>query len=328
MATSAEFILRDQLADRRRRLQAAIPASTQPAALVALLHDVDSALGRLETGTYGRCEACDEPIEADRLGADPLVRFCLSDLTPGEQRALERDLEMAAHIQRSLLPRPDHVVAGWEIHYRYEPVGPVSGDYCDVVVPETGDAPVFFALGDISGKGVSASLLMTHLQAILRSLLATQASIDGLVESANRLFSESTLPAHYATLVCGRAASSGEIELCNAGHWPALVRRAGEVRAVGATGLPLGLFSNGSFTAQTLRLEPGDVLLLYTDGLSEALDGAGAEYGLERARAVLRHCGALSASGVVAACLDDLGVFRQGAVRRDDLAVMAIRRVG
>jgi len=329
MATMIDLDLRGQLEDRRQRLKTAIPASSQPAALEALLNEVDAALERMDAGTYGLCEACHDPIEAERLAANPLARVCLGDLSPDEQRALEHDLETAAGIQRSLLPRPDHRVAGWDIHYCYEPAGPVSGDYCDVVAPANGEAPVFFALGDISGKGVSASLLMAHLQAILRGLLATHASVDALVASANRVFCESTLARRYATLVCGRATAAGEVELCNAGHWPPLLLRSGDaaVATIAATGLPIGMFSSGSFTRQTLRLAPGDVLLLYTDGLSEAQNQAGAEYGLDRARAVLTRSGSRPAAGIVGACLEDLRAFRDGTARKDDLAIMAIRRV-
>jgi sigma-B regulation protein RsbU (phosphoserine phosphatase) len=213
-----------------------------------------------------------------------------------------------------------------EVHYRYEPAGPVSGDYCDVVLPDGDHAPLFFALGDISGKGVAASMVMANLQAIFRSLLATGEPLQALVERANRVFCESTLPTHYATLVCGQASADGEVELCNAGHCPPVLRRGGEMETIAATGLPVGLFSSGSFLVRTVWLRPGDVLLLYTDGLSEALDASGAEYGDERPRTVLARCGGLSASDVVRACVDDLRAFEAGAGRRDDLTVMALRR--
>ena len=97
-----------------------------------------------------------------------------------------------------------------------QPVGAVGGDYCELIVLDDGKS-FFFAVGDVAGKGVAASLLMTHLSAIFRSLLSLDLSLADVVSRANRLFCESTAPAHYATLVCGRATANG-VELCNAGH--------------------------------------------------------------------------------------------------------------
>ena len=242
MTTVPELALRRQLNDRRQRLQAAVPAAAQPGRLLELLREVDAALERIDAGTYGRCEVCQDPIEDDRLAADPLVRFCVGDLTPGAQRALQHDLELAARIQRSLLPRPDRVFGGWEVHYRYEPAGPVSGDYCDVVLPDGDRAPLFFALGDISGKGVAASMLMANLQAIFRSLLATGEPLQALVERANRVFCESTLPTHYATLVCGagvRGRRGRALQCRTLSAGPAARGRNGDHRRHGLAGGPV-----------------------------------------------------------------------------------------
>src|SRR4029453_12779575 len=99
-----------------------------------------------------------------------------------------------------------------------------------------------------------------------------------LVEQASRIFCESTLASHFATLVCARAKPTGEVELCNAGHLPALLVECDRVTELGATGLPLGLFRNEEFEAQQVRLGEGDALVLFTDGLVESLDGDGGEY--------------------------------------------------
>ena len=104
------------------------------------------------------------------------------------------------------------------------PAGPVSGDYCDLVPGSPGH--FHFLLGDVSGKGVAAAMLMSHLSAMLRTLITLDLPLSQLMERASRVFCESTLPTHYATLICGRASSSGEIEICNAGHPPPLVVQA------------------------------------------------------------------------------------------------------
>src|SRR6266567_2405187 len=145
---------------------------------------------RLERGTFGLCETCHDTIEAERLLADPLMRFCLDHLTQDEQRALESDLSLAARIQRRLLPEPGVELAGWEVRYHYQPAGMVSGDYCDLLQTNNG---LLFLLGDVSGKGVAASMLMSHLHATFRSLAEAGLPLERMVEDANRIFCESTL---------------------------------------------------------------------------------------------------------------------------------------
>jgi len=256
--------------------------------------------------------------------ADPLIRFCLAHLTAEQQEVLQEDLDLAVRIQDTLLPSRHLRSGGWEACYHYEPAGPVSGDYCDLIATGGG---LFFVTGDVSGKGVASSLLMSHLHAIFRSLLSVGMPIGSLLERANRVFCESTLPSFYATLVCGHAHPTGEIEICNAGHCPPLLVRPGEIAPVEAAALPLGLFGTGTFAARSIRLEPGDGLVLYTDGLTEARNQAGEEYAAERLAEVLRGAHGQPPQRVTTACLADLAAFLGGAPKTDDLTLMAIQRV-
>lgn len=217
MASMGDRALRQQLIERRHRLQAELPAEDD-AELIRLLNEVDAALERMDRGIYGFCDVCHEPVEGDRLMMDPLTRFCLDHLTAEQQRALEYDLQLAANIQKGLLPKRAVQLAGWEVHYHYEPLGPVSGDYCDIIAGQDGDAGLLLLLGDVSGKGVAASMLMAHLNALFRSLAGLNLTVCDMMERANRVFCESTLASHFATLVCMRAGVSGDIEICNAGH--------------------------------------------------------------------------------------------------------------
>jgi sigma-B regulation protein RsbU (phosphoserine phosphatase) len=324
MQVSAESTFRDQLMDRRRKLENAARSERTSADVARLLVEVDAALARMDEGTYGLCEVCHDPVEIDRLIADPLVRFCIDHLTPREQRALEDDLALAARIQRELLPKADTRVDGWEISYMYHPARVVSGDYCDLI--NSSDGAFFFMVGDVSGKGVAASMLMAHLHGLYRSLILTGLSLASLMERASRVFCESTLPTHYATLVGGRAEPSGEIEICNAGHPPPLVVTRDGVSDIQATGLPVGLFCEERFSTVRVRLAPEDALLLYTDGVSEARDEAGVEYGRERLRQLLASCHRRPAADVLKTCLDDLRKFRGRTAATDDLTLMVVRR--
>src|SRR5262249_34547277 len=148
-------------------------------------------------------EICHEDVDRPDLLANPLVRYCLCRLSPQQLDVLQNDLDLAGRIQAGLLPPPDVEAVGWQAHYRYEPAGPVSGDACDVLASADRPGEVFFLLGDVSGKGVAASLLMSHLHAAFRSLLGTGLRIAEMVERANRLLVEQNLPTHYATLVAG-----------------------------------------------------------------------------------------------------------------------------
>jgi sigma-B regulation protein RsbU (phosphoserine phosphatase) len=114
MVTAIEPLLREQLIDRRQKLHTAASAFHRPEELTRLLEEVDAALHRMDVGTFGLCEVCHEPVETERLLADPLTRFCLGDLTPREQRALEEALELAARILIGLLPPATQKIDGWE----------------------------------------------------------------------------------------------------------------------------------------------------------------------------------------------------------------------
>lgn len=326
MAQVLDSFLRDQLLDRQRRLQAAIAVPQPTAGLVALLGEVDAALDRMEAGTYGICEVCHESVEAERLIVDPLVRVCLEHLNQEQQRGLERDLELAAHMQRGLLPKHDLDLDGWQIRYHYQPLQLVSGDYCDVIARPADAGSFYLLLGDASGKGVAASMLMAQLHAIVRTLVAEGFAVHELVERVSRAFCESTLAPHFATLACARAWANGQIEICNAGHCPPLVVSGGKVTRVETAGLPVGLFCSGRYSYQRLHLAPGDSLVLYTDGLSEARNLDDREYGEGRLASLVEDGSALPPEALIDMILEDATAFREGAPASDDLAVMVVRR--
>jgi sigma-B regulation protein RsbU (phosphoserine phosphatase) len=321
-----ESTVRGELLDRKERLRNAIQRCGDRSQFEGLLQDVDAALQRLESGNFGVCQGCHEAIEADRLAVDPLITRCLDCLTEAQRRHLQMDLERAALIQNGLLPSKNTAISGWEIHYHYQPAGPVSGDFCDVISPASPDGEIFFLLGDVSGKGVSASILMSHLQAIFRGLVNSGEPLVEIASTANRMFCESTLPGHFATAVFGRAGSTGAIELLGAGHCASLLRSGGDVQILPAEGLPLGLFCEGNFRSRQAQLSTGDALMLFTDGLQEARNVNREEYGLDRIKARLQVNGDTSAEAIVSGYVEEIDAFRDDSAERDDLTIMAIRR--
>jgi phosphoserine phosphatase RsbU/P len=179
-------------------------------------------------------------------------------------------------------------VPGRQSHFRYLPAGLVGGDYCDLFELEKG---LFFLIGDVSGKGLGASVLTSHLHATFRGLADAGLEIQPMVEAANRVFCESTLAEHFATLIVGCAAHDGSVEFVNAGHMPLLHICTDAVRAESATGFPLGMFPDARFPSRHIFLDPGDSLLMYTDGVTEARNAADEEYGVDRLKLIAaRHC--------------------------------------
>ncbi|HEY2466230.1 MAG TPA: SpoIIE family protein phosphatase [Terracidiphilus sp.] len=322
MATAETSFLHGQLEERKRRLEAVVLATPNEENVRGLLREVDSALDKFAAGTFGFCETCHDTIEKDRLLADPLVRYCLDHLTTRERASLQRDLDLASELQRQLLPPADLRTAGWETSYHYAPLGPVSGDYCDLY-PANGQ--LFFMLGDVSGKGVAASMRMTQLHALFRSLIGMGLPLAEIVGRINGFLCESGLSGQYATLVCGRAESGGEVELFNAGHLPVIALKQGEVHLLESTTFPLGMFRDASFSSVSVQLCNGDILFLYTDGLSVA-DGDSGEYGVERVANLVGRLSSDCAAGVVSACLEDLRGFVGGRPGMDDVTLLAIRK--
>lgn len=321
MATQEVAFLHRQLEERKQRLETAISLAPLDGSLGGLLRQVDAALERMAKGTYGLCEVCHDTIECDRLLSDPLVCYCLDHLSDAERKALQRDLDLAARVQKNLLPPPGLRAGCWETSYHYAPLGPVSGDYCDLIPC---DGHLFFFLGDVSGKGVAASMLMTQLHALFRSLTRMALPLDQIVMQTNRVFCEAALAGHYATLICGQAAPDGAVKIYNAGHWPAVVLQPAGISRVESAGLPLGMFCEVSVTETQLHMNPGDLLFLYTDGVSEARC-ADEEYGVERIANLLSQQQGQRPADVIAACLGDLQSFID-APPMDDVTLLAIRR--
>ena len=325
METITQGYLQTKLEDRRTKLQAAMASRPSDHSVATLLSEVDAALERMRDGSFGICEECHDTVEQERLLADPLVRLCLDHLSERERRALEQDLELASRVQRALLPPHNISAGGWRLHYCYEPAGIVSGDYCDVI-HDGAQGDLFFALGDVSGKGVAASLLMTQLHGIFRSLVNSGLTLDEIVARASRLFCESTTAGQYATLVCGLASASGAIELCNAGHLPVFLLRDGEVRSLEANGMPLGMFGAGIYPAEKTKLRSGESLVLYTDGLTESMDASRAEFGIARLGKFLNGRHTLEPEALTAACLAEVTEFSRGLRQYDDRTILVLRR--
>jgi sigma-B regulation protein RsbU (phosphoserine phosphatase) len=278
-------------------------------------------LVKFESGGFGVCIDCHDSIEPERLLNDPLMTVCIGCLTDKQRSSLENDLQLAADIQRGLLPKSGIACEHWQVDFAYHPASIVSGDYVDII--ERGQE-FFFILGDVSGKGMAASLLMSNLHAIFHSLVPTGMALDELMSRANHLLCESSPANQYATLVLGKANRQGEVVLTNAGHLAPVVIKNGMIGELNHSGLPLGMFCSAEFEVNKVKLDAGDSLLLFTDGVTETMNEAGAEYGT---------CGLFEAIGIgddpspagrIKQSLSHIEGFRGSAPRHDDLTLLAL----
>jgi len=320
-----DSMLYEQLLDRRTKLETVQSQSALDMDVSRLLSEVDAALTRFGNGTYGICEECHDPIEPERLVADPLIRFCLGDLTQKQIDAMQQDLQLAAEIQQALLPKTDLSSDVWQVDFAYHPAGIVSGDYVDII-RQNGE--LYFILGDVSGKGMAASILMSNLHAMFRALIPLGLDLCDLMSRANRIFAESTLANQYATLILGKINANGEVEMCNAGHLPPIVVGGDQSIELDSTGLPLGMFCDSSFVSSGVRLSPGETLLLFTDGVTEANSLDESEFGTDRLRESINGSAHGHPTDLLQSCVSAVSAFRNGAVRNDDLTMLALKYTG
>jgi sigma-B regulation protein RsbU (phosphoserine phosphatase) len=186
---------------------------------------------------------------------------------------------------------------------------------------------LFFFFGDAVGKGILGSMIASQLYAIFRTLLSMGLPLSQMCERGNRLFCDSMGTSYYATLVCGRASPRGALEIINAGHLPPLILRSGGAVPVPATGVPLGLFPASPYEITKIQLAPGETLLFYTDGVTEARNRLGTEYSPERLARFVAERSHLSAEGLVRTCVKEIKSFADNSGLADDQTLLALRRV-
>ncbi len=246
------------------------------------------------------------------------------------RQQLEKELELAASIQRDLFPAALPALAQLDIAARNRQAKQVGGDYYDVL-PFSANGPNdphLLCVVDISGKGISAALLMSTIQATLRSLLLRESALLEIAGLANDLLYATTPANRFATaFLCAMSPGSGECRFVNCGHNAAVLLRAGgQVEMLDGPGLALGLFPMRMFQELTFQLRPGDILALYSDGVSEAQNAAEEEFGVDRLTECLRERAADPAAGIVEHVFAALDCFAAEAPQFDDITLMIVKR--
>jgi sigma-B regulation protein RsbU (phosphoserine phosphatase) len=243
-----------------------------------------------------------------------------------EKERLEREMELAAQIQQGILPRKLPAVAGCEVLGWTRPARHVGGDYWDVVPLPDGRFALLVA--DVSGKGVSAALLVATLHSALRLLLARGERTETMLQAVNQHLIDFSAANRFVTLLLvALDATTGELAYVNAGHNPGILLRAdGSFERLAACAVPLGLLPGPPYHESALRLGPGDLLCIYSDGVTEAASRSGEEWGLERLESLLSRLQAAPLPELRSVLDRELRDFGDGLPQGDDQTVLLLRR--
>lgn len=245
-----------------------------------------------------------------------------------DKKRMEDDLVAARRIQVSLLPKELPHDPRYDLAARYVPSLEVGGDCYDAM--RLPDGRLGFSLGDICGKGITAALMMANLQALFRLEARRGGDPHVVLSTINRLFHESTQTEHFATFLYGTLdLDTGRVRYCCAGHEPMLVLRAdGDEVQMPRGGLPVGILSEFPFETQSLQLAPGDVCVLFSDGITEQTDAEGEEFGRERLRQVVSEARGLPAAEVQRAVEEAVRRFAGDRPPADDFTLLVLKLTG
>ena len=291
------------------------------------IHVLDAALQKAGQGVLGICTICHEPVDEGLLEMDYTADVCLSHLTPEETRPLERELELSRMVQRALLPQEAPAIPGLELAAFLRPAQIVGGDFFDF--PRFGDGRYGITIADVVGKGVSAGLIMASMQTALRALVPESDTPAGVLARLNALFSHNAFFTTMVTLFLGAYdPSTRRLVYSNAGHNPPLIYRPvkdgpDELFSLRPTAPAIGLLEDPPFREGTVELAPGNLLLFYTDGVTEAFNPQDEQYGIDRLEDFLHRNADTSPKSLIRGLQRELMEFAQGEQFADDITLIA-----
>ncbi len=244
-----------------------------------------------------------------------------------EKGRMEQELQMAYDIQAGLLPHETPQITGWEFAARWQPAREVSGDYYDFIPLHDGRLGI--AVADVSDKGMPAALFMALTRSTVRASMSHAHSPADGIARANQLICDDAADGMFVTLFYALLdPQAGEIAYVNAGHNPPLLYRAGKNRLeeLTRTGMAMGVVVDSTYEQRTVRLDPGDFVLLYTDGVTDAINPQEQEFGEERLRRTILQERHTSMAKVIATLEQTLYDFAGTSSPFDDITIVAVRR--
>jgi sigma-B regulation protein RsbU (phosphoserine phosphatase) len=292
----------------------------------ARLDVIEDAISKADSRTLGKCEVCHGDVETELLEVDYTACVCIEHLSMEERRHLESDLELAQDVQKMLLPQEVPNIPGLEIAAFSRPAQFVGGDYFDFIDFSNGFHGL--AIADVAGHGVSASLHMASIQALLRTLVPVNKSPAEVMSQLHKLFIHNIRFETFVTFFIGAFDSSTKtLTFSNAGHLPPLVLRNNKskkesVEMLRPTGAAIGLVEEAEFAEKTIELQKEDLLVLYTDGITEAVNLQNQEFGRERLIKLSQQVNNAPVKKVVQEIRQGLEEFSEGKPLADDTTIV------
>jgi sigma-B regulation protein RsbU (phosphoserine phosphatase) len=244
-----------------------------------------------------------------------------------EKGRMEQELRMAHQVQESLLPRTLPSIPGWEFEARWVPALEVAGDYYDLI--PAADGKLYLVIGDVTDKGMPASLFMVFTRSAIRASVEIGGSLVVALEHSNRMICLESGEGLFVTLFIGCLdTDSGELRYINAGHNPPLGLKAGETEftRLTRTGIPLGIDSDYRYEERSVQISQGEVLVLYTDGVTEAVNLSGEQFGMARLESSIRQAGSGPAADLVQGVMEAVSGYSVPGKATDDITLLVVRR--
>jgi serine phosphatase RsbU (regulator of sigma subunit) len=243
-----------------------------------------------------------------------------------EKARMDQELKIAAEIQQALLPPGDYVGPGFSVAGASLPCRAVGGDFFDYL--ELPDGSFGLVIGDVAGKGPPAALLTAAVQGMFVGQAMIGGSPGSALASVNRSLIRRAIQSRFVTMMYGVLSQDGTLKYSNGGHNPPFLITKDGVKRLETGGLILGLFGHAMYEEETLQMQPDDVLVVFSDGVSEAVDVAGEEFGDDRILAAVAACPNRDPKCLLDALLDEVKKFSVGTPQRDDVTVVMVRFTG
>ena len=240
-----------------------------------------------------------------------------------EKARMEQELKIAAEIQQSLLPPPQWKLEYFEAHGRSVPCRAIGGDFFEYLT--FADGASGFAVADVSGKGAPAALLTAVIQGVLAAQTSAGGGPAATLARINEVLIRRATGSRFVTMFLAALTPDGRLTYCNAGHNPPFLVGNGSVRRLTTGGLICGLFPHAVYEEETVAMNPGDLLVIFSDGVSEALDTAGEEFGDARIEAAVTSGARGNASEVLDRLLCTVRDFSAGTMQGDDMTAVVVR---
>ncbi len=263
-----------------------------------------------------------EPPREDVIVSLSLVRHVIN--LKLLQRRMARIIDAARIVQEGILPHALPEFSGFDIASAFRPADRVSGDLFDYL--PVSDCCIGIAIADSSGHGLPAALLARDVITALRTAAGQGAGVAAIVSRVNGVMQHAVLSGTFVTLFYGHLSADGTLEYCNAGHEPPLLVRRNTIEQLDSGGTVLGPIPSARYDSGTVRLEAGDLLVLYTDGIAERANRSGDFYGSDRIARVVEIGRGQSAQQVADSIMADADAFAEGVAAKDDMTVVVVRR--